>query len=383
MTPPHLVLAGAGHAQLDLLSALVRQPLAGWDVTLVTPLPAFHYSGMLPAVIAGLVPADAASIPVAAIARKAGLRVIESAVTALDAPARLLTLASGARVSFDLLSLDVGSVPAGSAVPGVLAHAFPMRPFTAALGLMTRLDEAASAMSPGATIPAVVVGGGAAGVEVALAVRARILAAGHRPQVTIVDAAAADGLPLAGFSPPSRTLALRALAARDITFVCGDITGVDADAVSVAVNGHERALASIATAWVTGSAPSPWLTASGLACDHAGYPFASDTLALDAAETVFGGGDCVGLRDAPATPKAGVYAVRMAPVLAANVVAVARGNTARARYTPQRSFLALLSTSDGRALLRWRSVTLESRWAQWLKTRIDERYLRRYRTLPV
>jgi hypothetical protein len=71
----------------------------------------------------------------------------------------------------------------------------------------------------------------------------------------------------------------------------------------------------------------------------------------------------------------------MAPVLAANVLAVARGERARERFTPQRDFLALLSTSDGRALLRWRSVTLESRWAQWLKTRIDERYLQRHRAL--
>ena len=77
----HLVLAGAGHAQLDLLSALARQPLADWNVTLVTPQPVFHYSGMLPAIIAGIVPADAASIRVAAVALVCG------DVTGVDADA--------------------------------------------------------------------------------------------------------------------------------------------------------------------------------------------------------------------------------------------------------------------------------------------------------
>ncbi len=71
----------------------------------------------------------------------------------------------------------------------------------------------------------------------------------------------------------------------------------------------------------------------------------------------------------------------MAPVLAGNVLAVMQNRLAERRYVPQRSFLALLSTGDGMALLRWKGVTLESRWAQHLKTWIDQRYLRRYRAL--
>jgi NADH dehydrogenase FAD-containing subunit len=77
-----------------------------------------------------------------------------------------------------------------------------------------------------------------------------------------------------------------------------------------------------------------------------------------------------------------VYAVRMAPVLAANVLALMRGEAPRAIYTPQRDFLALLSTGDGRAVLRWRGFALESRWADRMKTWIDTAYLSRYRTLP-
>ena len=379
--PRHLVLAGAGHAQLDLLAALSRQCPPGWDVTLVTSQPAFHYSGLLPAIIAGLVAPDAAQIPVAAIARAAGMRVVEASVTALDAAQRRLQLHTGQTIDCDLLSLDVGSVPAALDVPGVSEHASPMRPFHAALTLTSRLDAALVTGAKGELVPVVVVGAGAAGVEIAFAVRARIRAAGRAPQVTLVDPSITDGRPLAGFDEASRTLAARALQTRGIRRHGGEVQAVHADGVTVRDASGTTRIASVATAWVTGPAAPQWLSRAGLPCDARGYPLADDTLALTADATIFGAGDCVTLREYPAMPKAGVYAVRMAPILAANVLAVMRDTRPAARYMPQRSFLALLSTGDGKALLRWNGVTLESRWAQHLKTWIDLRYLRRYRSL--
>lgn len=377
----HLVLAGAGHAQLDLLKALARGTPPEWAVTLVTPEPDFHYSGMLPGIIAGTLSPDNARVPVAAIARAAGLQVRLASVTALDPGRRLLQLHDGSTVPFDLLSLDVGSAAAGRNVPGVLVHAFAMRPFGEALRLIARLDRVLRSPQHVGPIPVVVVGAGAAGVEIALAMRARILAAGREPSVTLVDAMATDGSPLPGFADTSRRVCAEMLRRRGVRVFAGAVTEVRAEAVRVDVRGDIHQLPSLATAWVSGPAAHPWLAESGVECDAAGYPLVSDTLALDGDESMFGGGDCVTLRTAPTTAKAGVYAVRMAPALAANVIAAARGDNARARFLPQRDFLALLSTGDGRALLRWRGVTLESGWAQWLKMQIDERYLRQYRAL--
>ncbi len=93
---------------------------------------------------------------------------------------------------------------------------------------------------------------------------------------------------------------------------------------------------------------------------------------------VWGAGDCVTLSDHPDTPKAGVYAVRQGPVLARNLRA-ALGEGTPGTYAPQRTFLSLLNTADGRALLRWHGVVSHSRWAWRLKDRIDRRFVRRYR----
>ncbi len=382
VTKRRLVLAGAGHAHLDLLAAMLRRPLPDWDAALVTAQPVFCYSGLLPAIMSGAIDPAAAQVPVAAIARAAGMHVYEASVVALNADAQQLTLSTGETVSFDLLSLDVGSASHGLAeIKGAAAHAYPMRPFLRALDLLTALDARIRDTADGESVPVVVVGAGAGGVEIAFALRARIARAGRRALVTLVDASAADGLPLAGFSERARRVTVTSLVRRGIRMVSGRVSEVQADAVSMQREGEVVTLPSVATAWISGSAAHDWLATSGLQCDPRGYPLAHATLALNSTQTIFGGGDCVKLRDAPDTPKAGVYAVRMAPVLAQNVIAAAKSRGEMSRFVPQREFLALLSTGDGRAILRWRGVALESTWAQWLKSWIDSRYLSRYRAL--
>ena len=73
-----------------------------------------------------------------------------------------------------------------------------------------------------------------------------------------------------------------------------------------------------------------------------------------------------------------MYAVRQGPVLARNLRA-ALGEGRPATYVPQRTFLSLLNTADGKALLRWHGIVSHSRFAWWLKDRIDRRFVRRYR----
>ena len=95
---------------------------------------------------------------------------------------------------------------------------------------------------------------------------------------------------------------------------------------------------------------------------------------------VFAAGDCATLANHPDTPKAGVYAVREAPILWRSLLAAVAG-APPPRYTPQTGFLSLLNTADGRALLRWRGVLAHSRWAWRLKDRIDRRFVERYQRL--
>jgi selenide,water dikinase len=91
-------------------------------------------------------------------------------------------------------------------------------------------------------------------------------------------------------------------------------------------------------------------------------------------------GDCATLEEFPETPKAGVYAVRQAPVLWHNLLAAAAGRTGRI-YSPQSQFLSILNTADGRALLYYKGFVSHSRWAWRLKNWIDRRFMAKYQQL--
>jgi NADH dehydrogenase FAD-containing subunit len=93
---------------------------------------------------------------------------------------------------------------------------------------------------------------------------------------------------------------------------------------------------------------------------------------------VFAAGDAATPEALPRLAKSGVYAVRQGPILRDNLFAVAAGRRPRRRFRPQRRFLALLDTGDGRAILSYGDFALTSRWAMALKERIDRGFMARF-----
>jgi pyridine nucleotide-disulfide oxidoreductase family protein len=366
-----LVLVGGGHAHLHVLADLAARPLSGVDVTLVSPSARHHYSGMVPGFLQGVYEEGELTIDLAALATRAGARLVGAAAERIDVAGAGVD-AGGARLPFDLLSLDIGSDPAGLDVPGVREHALTVRPMARAVGLRDRVD-ALTTPTRRAPVRVTIVGGGAGGVEVALALHRRIRTAAARPEVFLVEAAS-DVLP--DYAAPVRRRAAGILARRGVAVALGSaVTRVEEGAVRLA-NGT-RAPADLVV-WLAGAAGPAWLAGTGLPLDSRGFVLVGPTLrALDGAP-VWAAGDCATLADHPETAKAGVYAVRQGPVLARNLRA-ALGAGRAVPYVPQRTFLSLLNTADGRALLRWHGVVSHSRVAWWLKDHIDRRFVRRYR----
>jgi selenide,water dikinase len=81
-------------------------------------------------------------------------------------------------------------------------------------------------------------------------------------------------------------------------------------------------------------------------------------------------------------PKAGVYAVREGPVLWENIRRHLRGE-ALVDYVPQRRFLKLLNTGDGRAVVSYGSLGTSGRWCWRWKDRIDRRFMQMYQSYGV
>lgn len=363
-----LVLVGGGHAHLHVLRELARRPIAGLEAVLVAPGD-HYYSGMVPGYLQGQYEADELRFDLGAMAARAGARLVTATAQRIDTASREV-LAGGARLPFDVCSLDVGSEAAGEDVPGVAAHAFTLRPMARAVELRARL-RALIASEPSPAF--VVVGAGAGGVEVAFALRQALVAAGSSGSVALVEGGSAV---LPEFEPDMRTLVTDVLRQRGVSLVLGGrATAVSGSAVTL----HNGAtVPADLVVWVPGAAASALVAESGLPRDEDGYLLVDRSLRAVDGASVWGAGDCVTLRDFPDVAKAGVYAVREAPTLDRSLRA-GLGQGRPGRYRPQRSYLALLNTGGGCAIMRWKGLHRHSRWAWKLKDMIDRRFVRRYR----
>jgi selenide,water dikinase len=364
-----LVLVGGGHAHLHVLREWARRPMADVDLVLVSPGAQQWYSGMVPGYLEGRYDADELRIDLAALARCAGARLVMAAAESVSAADRVV-VAGGERIPFDICSIDVGSAMAGAEIPGVPEHAVTLRPMERAVQLRNRIDSLLARGGPPLSVA--IVGAGAGGVEIAFALDARMKRSDRGGHVAIVDGA---GEVLPGEPPRLRRRMMALLRERGIGLVLGrPVTRVEADGLVLASGASVPASLIV---WATGAAPPALFASSDLPRDDAGYLVVDRKLRALGGLPVWGAGDCVTIAKRPRLARSGVQAVRQGPVLLHNLRAALGSGRAR-RFHPRNVALALLSTSDGRALARRGRFQGHGRWAWWLKERIDRRFVARF-----
>ena len=130
----------------------------------------------------------------------------------------------------------------------------------------------------------------------------------------------------------------------------------------------------------TEGSAAPWLRQTGLELDAKGFIVVDATLESVSHGGVFAAGDVAGIRG-HALPKAGVYAVREGPILAANLRRAAAGEQLLA-YKPQRHILSLISTGERYAIGTRNGLTFEGRWVWRWKDWLDRRFMLRFKKLP-
>jgi selenide,water dikinase len=373
VNPSRLLLVGAGHAHLEVLRRLGARDHPPVELTVVSDTSHQVYSGMVPGLLYGEYRESEVAVELAPLVGRAKGELVEARATRVDPGGRRVVLEDGRDVSYDLVSFNVGSRTAGEGTPGVREHAAVIKPIERALEVRRRLREVAGS---GGRRQVAVVGAGAAGVEVACAARTVLDRAGGGG-VRLLEA---GGEILPGYSERVRSRARRVLAARGVEVRTGaPVAAVRAG--SVELEGGEELSADLVV-WLTGAAAPPLFAGSGLALDGRGFLRVDPALRSLSHPEVFGAGDCVTPAAHPETPKAGVYAVREAPVLWRSLLAALGARGEYPSYEPQRSFLSILNTADGRALLRWQGVVSHSRWAWRLKDRIDRKFVAKYQGPP-
>ncbi|MFZ5484069.1 MAG: selenide, water dikinase SelD [Pseudomonadota bacterium] len=375
-----IVLIGGGHSHVGVLRMWAMNPVPGVRLTLICTDTETPYSGMLPGFIAGHYTCEEIHIDVRRLAEFAGARYLRDEVVGLDRAERRVICRDRPPVPYDLVSINIGSTPRLGQVAGAADHAVPVKPIRQ-FGERWRalLERARGHAGP---LAVAVVGAGAGGVELALALhyrlRREIQAQGRDPDGLAVHlfGAGADILPT--HNRAVRRAFEQVLAERGIA------VHREAEVVSVA-EGQLRTrqgatFAADEIVWVTQAGGAGWLADTGLALDAAGFIRVTETLQSETDPRVFAAGDCASMIDRP-LEKAGVFAVRMGPVLTGNLRRAVLGQALKP-YRPQRRWLALISTGDRHAVASRGALFARGDWVWRWKDRIDRRFMARFTDLP-
>jgi len=372
-SPRRLLMVGGGHAHALALRDLARPALSGVDLTLVSPQPRSAYSGMLPGLLAGFYRPDEIHIDLSRLARRAGARLLLDEMTGLDPNRRQVFFRSGRVITYDLLSLNIGAQP-DFRTPGAAEHTFSPKPIDRFLEEWRRI--LADIPVTFARVRFAVVGGGAAGVELALAMQYALscmpgMRDRRRPDFHLFTG---NGDLLAEHNPGVRRRFRHILARRGIQLH----TGHRVRRVREGLLEFEGApaFACDAILWAAGAAPPPWLADSGLTLDPSGFLLVKPTLQSVSHPYVFAAGDMAAVAGYP-RPKAGVFAVRQGPPLARNLRRVLGGLPPEA-IRPGRRFLSLVATGNRSAVASWGGWSAGGRLLWAWKDRIDRRFMARF-----
>lgn len=362
-----LVLAGGGHAHLHVLKTLATDSWSDVEVILVSPHARQVYSGMLPGWIAGHYQLDDFAAALQPLVRAAGVRFIQDSAGGLDAKRRILRCAALGEVQYDVLSIDTGAEVDTSTLAATGVTLLPMRPLER---FLVEWDRQITAFGNAGHARVAIVGGGAAGVELALAIRYRLasLLGPDKAEVFLVD----GGTLLDGHGKRVVERVARVLARHGIHRLSGRAVG--AESGLLLSSGQALPVDCIVAA--TGVKPAAWIPNSGLALAQDGFLAVRDGQQSVSHANVFAAGDIATRVDKPHA-KSGVYAVRAGPALSFNLRRILSGQPI-GPHTPQRRSLCLIATGPKAAIVSWAGLSAEGEWAWRWKDWIDRRFMKQY-----
>jgi len=361
-----LVLIGGGHTHALVLRKWGMNPLPGARVTVIHPGPTAPYSGMLPGHVAGHYSRDDLDIDLVRLSRFAGARVVVGAATGIDLDAQQVHVPGRPPIGYDVLSVNVGITSDMPTLPGFAEHGVPAKP----LGPFAAKWQ--GFLDQGDAGDVAVIGGGIAGAELVMAMGFALRARGRTGQVSLIDTANV----LAAIGPKARLRILAAMQDLGVTLI--ENTAIDAIHPDHLMLTDGRRIPARFVTGTAGARAQGWIAETGLAL-HDGF-ICVDQALRSSDPAVFAAGDCAHLTANP-RPKAGVYAVREAPVLFTNLRAMLTGENLR-KYRPQNDYLKLISLGGKAALAEKFGTTFAGPLMWRWKDRIDQTFMDQFRDLP-
>ncbi len=375
-----IVLIGGGHSHVGVLKSFGMKPIPGVRLTLICTDMHTPYSGMLPGYVAGHYDYDEVHIDLSRLCVFAGARLFKDEVIGIDRVNNKVLCKNRPPVPYDQLSINIGSTPQLGGVPGAVEHAVAVKPIQRFNDRWVTLLDRVKQHAGQTTIA--VVGAGAGGVELLLAMQFRL-----RNELKAIQRNP-DDLSFHLFTNIATILPTHNAGVRKrfeaVLAERGVVVHVNAAVNQVRAGSLQTASGETLDAdeiiWVTRAGGAPWLKQTGLALDDEGFIQVNEHLQTLTDPNIFAAGDIASMVNYK-LEKAGVFAVRQGPPLTENLRRAVEG-TALEAYRPQTSWLALISTGDQYAIASRAWLGFAGAWVWQWKDWIDKRFMRKFQDFP-
>jgi selenide,water dikinase len=375
-----LVLIGGGHSHVAVIKMFGMKPVSGVRLTLIARDVHTPYSGMLPGYVAGHYDYDQAHVDLRPLTQFASARLFHDTAIGIDTKNKQIICENRPAVDYDLLSINIGSRPEITTVPGAAEFTTSVKPINRFVDRWHRLIQRVLEHKGPHRIG--VVGAGAAGVEILLAIQFRLrqlLDQHQRNNERLEFHLISKSKQIMPSFPSAVAQKFEHILAERQVVVHRGAEAILADEGGLSLSDGGRVILD-EILWVTGASAPSWIKESGLDVDDRGFMQTNDQLQSTSHSDIFGAGDIVNVVNHP-RPKAGVFAVRQGKPLADNL-RHALLNRPLKPFKPQKSLLALVSSGDKYAIANKSFFSVSGGFVWAWKDWIDRRWMATYSELP-
>ncbi len=377
LAPPvqaDIVLVGGGHAHALFIRQWAKSPLLDVRITLISNVVMTPYSGMLPGLLAGHYGFEETHIDLPKLCNFAGVCFVLGTVQSVDTVQRRVVIQGRPSLAYDAVSINTGVTP--KYLSNQITGGIPVKPIAdfyqywcQAISRWEKLDEVSDVA---------VVGAGAAGVEVVLAMAYAVSnnqQIQHKPRFHLVFRSKNI---LSTYPAGVIAHVEQALQHSGISLHANfDVKKKDDQAL---FSTEGEVLHCEDVFWCTPASAPSWPADSGLVTDKEGFIVVDKYLRCKGFKDVFACGDVASFQSNPIA-KAGVYAVRQAPVLFENIRRLLSGGGLK-EFRPQSQFLSLLALGGKRAIAIRHPFYWQDDWVWSWKNAIDQQFMSQVKELP-
>ncbi len=354
-----LILIGGGHSNLKVIKDFIKKPVPNLRITLVTNVIDTPYSGMLPGHIEGLYSWRDVNIDLYKLSIYGNLRFINDEVKNINGYEKKIYFNQRPHIKFDYLSINIGIESDFSKIIGAKIHAVPLKPISR---INYNFFQNTSNFKDIA-----IIGAGAAGVEVSLALRKRV-----QENVNITLFSGKNGV-LPEYGKRASAKIKRILMNSNIKIVENDPVKIinKKFIITFKKNKYSNDKAILAT---NGRAPD-WLRNTDLKLCEKGFIETNNYFQTNF-DYVFASGDIINFANKN-LPKAGVYAVKSGIILSKNI----RKRILRKKllkYKPQNYYLTLIGLANNKALGHKYGFSKINKLNFTIKKFIDKNFVEKY-----